>query len=61
MNDPRKFERLRSWCEDASKSQSIKWQCLLIRQEIWDSLSFKPETFQNLVDLLSLSRGNKTY
>ena len=61
LNDPRKFERLRSWCEDASKSQSIKWQCLLIRQEIWDSLSFKPETFQNLVDLLSLSRGNKTY
>ena len=54
LNDPRKFERLKEWCEDASKTQNISWRCLYLRQEIWDAFKIKPESFAQLVDFLSL-------
>jgi len=54
LNDPRKFERLKEWCKDASKTQNITWRCLYLRQEIWDEFKIKPDSFQQLVDFLSL-------
>ena len=54
LNDPRKFARLKEWCLDASKSEEIPWKCLYLRQEIWDSFKVKPDSFQQLVDFLSL-------
>ena len=54
LNDPRKFARLKEWCLDASKSEETPWKCLYLRQEIWDSFKVKPDSFQQLVDFLSL-------
>ena len=48
LNDPRKFARLKVWCDDASRSQGITWKCLYVRQEIWNSLRPKPEKFKDL-------------
>ena len=48
VNDPRKFARLKVWCEDASITNNVKWQCLYVRQEIWNDLKPKPYTFQSL-------------
>ncbi len=48
INDPRKFARLKVWCEDASNSNECSWQCLYVRQEIWNSFKPKPNTFKGL-------------
>ena len=48
INDQKKFERLKVWCEDASISNGISWNCLYIRQEIWNQLKPKPNTFSSL-------------
>ena len=50
LNDPRKFERLKIWCEDASKSQGVNWKCLYIRQELWNQLRPKPIKFNELAN-----------
>ena len=50
INDQKKFERLKVWCQDASITNGVSWNCLYIRQEIWNQLKPKPNTF------LSLSR-----
>lgn len=50
LNDPRKFKRLRVWCDDASKLQGINWNCLYVRQEIWNNLRPKPNKFVELVN-----------
>ena len=54
LNDPRKFERLKEWCNDATKTQNISWRCLYLRQEIWDAFKIKPDSFMQLIDFLSL-------
>ncbi len=50
LNDPRKFERLKVWCNDVSQIQETNWKCLYIRQEVWNGYQ-RPETFQDLIDL----------
>ena len=54
LNDPRKFERLKEWCKDASRTQNVIWRCLYLRQEIWDAFKIKPDSFLQLVEFLSL-------
>ncbi len=50
LNDPRKFERLKVWCDDASKLQGVNWNCLYVRQEVWDNIKPKPNNFISLLD-----------
>ena len=50
LNDPRKFERLKVWCDDASKLQGVNWNCLYVRQEVWDNIKPKPNNFNSLLD-----------
>ena len=59
LNDPRKFERLKDWCLDASKTQNISWDCLYLRQEIWNAFNVKPVSFEQLVEFLSFHSNNK--
>ena len=51
LNDPRKFERLKVWCNDVSKMQGANWDCLYIRQEIWNGYTERPGAFQELIEL----------
>jgi len=51
LNDPLKFERLRVWCEDASKTSNENWNCIYLRQEIWNGFKNKPNTFDDLVKM----------
>ena len=59
LNDTRKFERLKDWCLDASKTQNISWNCLYLRQEIWNAFNVKPVSFEQLVEFLSFDSNNK--
>ena len=52
LNDPLKYKRLETWCEDATKSQNISWNCFYLRQEQWNGLKIKPDRFLDLVNLL---------
>ena len=51
LNDPRKFKRLQIWCEDATKSQNLKWSALYLRQDIWNQFPSPPENFRDLINL----------
>ncbi len=51
LNDPLKFERLKVWCEDASKTLNEKWNCIYLRQEIWNGFKNKPHTFNDLIKM----------
>ncbi len=51
LDDPKKFERLRQWCADASQMDAPrKYQAIFVREETWNVL--RPRTFQQLVDAL---------
>lgn len=42
LDDPRKLERLKQWCEDTNKLQSeIVFDCLFVRQEEFEKYKFK--------------------
>lgn len=42
LDDPRKFERLKQWCEDTNKLQSdIVFDCLYVQQEEFEKYKFK--------------------
>ena len=51
LNDPRKFERLKVWCNDVSKIQGANWDCLYIRQEVWNKFVTHPSSFDDLIKL----------
>ena len=38
LNDPRKIERLKQWCEDVTESTGKIYKHLYVKQEDWDSL-----------------------
>lgn len=49
IEDPRKWERLCQWCEDASaKVINRDFKPLFVRQEKWDDYRSKVKTFQQL-------------
>ena len=51
LDDPKKFERLKQWCADASQMDAPrKYQAIFVREETWNVL--RPRTFQQLVDAL---------
>lgn len=39
LEDPRKWQRLKLWCEDAtSQDKPQRYRAMFVRQEVWDSL-----------------------
>jgi len=51
LNDPRKIERLKLWCEDATKSTGKSYKHLYIRQEDWDGLGITPNSFEEIIPI----------
>lgn len=51
LDDPRKIARLKVWCEDATKAEGKKWDCLYIKQEEWERLGQTPNSFAEIIDL----------
>ena len=49
LDDPRKIERLKQWCEDASQSTGKIYKHLYVRQEEWDSLGITPNSFEEII------------
>ena len=49
IDDPRKIERLKNWCEDATRSTGKIYRHLYVRQEDWDSLGLTPNSFAEIV------------
>lgn len=55
LDDPRKIKRLKIWCEDASKAEGKKWDCLYIRQEEWEKLGHTPNSFAEIIDFFRVT------
>ena len=54
LDDPRKIARLKVWCEDATKAEGKKWDCLYIKQEEWERLGQTPNSFAEIIDLFKV-------
>ena len=50
-NDSRKIERLKTWCEDASRSTGKIYRHLYVKQEDWDNLDLTPNSFSEIIDV----------
>ena len=46
-----KFERLKTWCSDATEHTKTNWKPLYILQSKWNSLSELPSTFKTLYQI----------
>jgi type III restriction enzyme len=53
LNDPRKIERLKQWCEDATQSTGKIYKHLYIKQEDWDSLGLTPNSFEEIIPIFN--------
>ena len=51
LNDPRKIERLKHWCEDATQATGKIYKHLYVRQEDWDSLGLTPNSFEEIIPI----------
>ena len=49
LDDPRKIERLKQWCEDATKSTGKVYKHLYVKQEDWDALGLTPNSFEEII------------
>ena len=49
LDDPRKIERLKQWCEDATQSTGKIYKYLYVKQEDWDSLGLTPNSFEEII------------
>jgi type III restriction enzyme len=54
LDDPRKIDRLKVWCEDATKAEGKNWNCLYIKQEDWERLGQTPNSFAEIIDLFKV-------
>jgi type III restriction enzyme len=53
LDDPKKIERLKIWCEDATKSTGKIYKYLYVRQEDWYSLGMTPNSFKEIIPIFS--------
>jgi len=53
LDDPRKIDRLKIWCEDATRSTGKIYRHLYVRQEEWDGLGKIPNSFEEIVPVFS--------
>ena len=51
LDDPRKIERLKQWCEDATQSTGKIYKHLYIKQEDWDGLGITPNSFEEIIPI----------
>ena len=51
LDDPRKIERLKQWCKDASQSTGKIHKYLYVKQEDWDSLGLTPNSFEEIIPI----------
>ena len=51
MDDPRKIERLKTWCEDATEATGKIWKYLYVKQEEWDRLGIIPNSFKEIIEV----------
>ena len=49
IDDPRKIERLKTWCEDATETTGRNWDYLYVRQEVWDKIKITPNSFKEII------------
>ena len=49
LDDPRKIQRLKQWCEDATESTGKIYKHLYVKQEEWDSLGITPNSFEEII------------
>ncbi len=54
MDDQRKIQRLKTWCEDASRSTGKSYKCLYIKQEDWDRLGLIPNSFSEIINVFKV-------
>ncbi len=52
LNAKRKYDRLKIWCENASRESNLNWDNLFVRQEIWNKFNNPPNNFDDLVKLI---------
>ena len=57
LDDPRKIERLKNWCEDATRSTGKIYRHLYVRQEDWDSLGLTPNSFAEIITVFKDFEG----
>tara|TARA_B100000686_G_scaffold179085_1_gene186028 strand:+ start:9 stop:1109 length:1101 start_codon:yes stop_codon:yes gene_type:complete len=55
LDDPRKIERLKNWCEDATRSTGKIYRYLYVRQEDWDIISTIPNSFGEIISIFNRS------
>ncbi len=53
LDDPRKIERLKNWCEDATKATGKIYRYLYVRQEDWDIISITPNSFGEIISIFN--------
>jgi len=51
LDDPRKIQRLKNWCEDATRSTGKIYRYLYVRQEDWDNLGLTPNSFTEIISV----------
>ena len=51
LDDSRKIERLKNWCEDATKLTGETYRSLYVRQKEWDALRVTPNSFGEIITL----------
>ncbi len=49
IDDPRKIERLKTWCEDASETTGRIWDYLYVKEEIWNKIKITPNSFKEII------------
>jgi type III restriction enzyme len=51
IDDPRKIERLKIWCEDATETTGKIWNYLYVKQENWDQIKITPNSFREIIKI----------
>ena len=51
MDDSKKIKRLKTWCEDATKTTGKNWDYLYVKQEVWDQIKITPNTFKEIINV----------
>ena len=59
LNDQRKIDRLKNWCEDATKSTGKRYDYLYVKQEDWDSLGITPNSFEEIIPVFKVKDTEK--
>lgn len=51
LNDQRKIDRLKNWCEDATNATDKNYDYLYVKQEDWDALGITPNSFEEIITM----------